>query len=137
MPPSTSREERLPSRRVPLYYFGTAYGCLLTGGDVTRLEISPEYGAALLQKLFPFVAVGSDYAGQLTGFDTHDNDVIYLATSRRRNKGSSPGGHGSSAAEPASSGGASSSPVARRQRSRAHSPRARAACPSTASIRSW
>lgn len=65
---------------VPIHELLHAYGCILSGGEVTRLEISPEYGAALLQKVFPFVAVGSDYAGQLTGFDTHGNDLIYLAT---------------------------------------------------------
>ncbi len=65
---------------VPIHELLHAYGCILTGGEVTRLEISPEYGAAWLQTIFPFVAVGSDYAGQLTGFDTHGNDGIYLAT---------------------------------------------------------
>jgi hypothetical protein len=65
---------------VPIHELLHAYGCILTGGEVTRLEISPEYGAAWLQTIFPFVAVGSDYAGQLTGFDTHGNDAIYLAT---------------------------------------------------------
>ena len=47
---------------------------------MTRLEIDPIYGAALLQRFFPFVSVGSAYAGQLTGFDTHGNDLTYLAT---------------------------------------------------------
>lgn len=65
---------------VPIHELLHAYGCIWSGGEVTRLEISPEYGAAWLQKLFPFVAVGSDYAGQLTGFETHGNDGIYLAT---------------------------------------------------------
>lgn len=65
---------------VPIHELLHAYGCILTGGEVTRLEISPEYGAAWLQKVFPFIAVGSDYAGQLTGFDTHGSDGIYLAT---------------------------------------------------------
>jgi hypothetical protein len=65
---------------VPMHELLHAFGCLATGGTVSRLEIDPQYGAALLQKVFPFVAVGSDYAGQLTGFDTHGNDLIYLAT---------------------------------------------------------
>jgi hypothetical protein len=65
---------------VPTHELGHAFGCLLTGGDVTRLEIDPLYGAALLQKVFPFVSTGSDYAGQLTGFDTHGSDLVYLAT---------------------------------------------------------
>ena len=29
---------------------------------------------------FPFVVVGSDYAGQLSGFDTHGSDLTYLLT---------------------------------------------------------
>jgi hypothetical protein len=65
---------------VPMHELLHAVGCLATGGTVTRLEIDPQYGAALLQKAFPFVAVGSEYAGQLTGFDTHGNDLVYLAT---------------------------------------------------------
>lgn len=65
---------------VPIHELLHAGGCLLTGGEVTRLEIDPVYGAALLQRIFPFVAVGSRYAGQLTGFDTHGNDLTYLAT---------------------------------------------------------
>jgi hypothetical protein len=65
---------------VPLHELLHAYGCLLTGGAVTRLEIDWIYGAPLLARVFPFVSVGSEYAGQLTGFDTHGNDIIYLAT---------------------------------------------------------
>lgn len=65
---------------VPIHELCHAFGCLLAGGEVTRLEIAPIYAAALLQRVFPFVAVGSDYAGQLTGFDTHGNDLTYLAT---------------------------------------------------------
>jgi hypothetical protein len=65
---------------VPIHELCHAFGCLWTGGEVTRLEIDPLYGAALLHTIFPFVSVGSDYAGQLTGFDTHGNDLTYLAT---------------------------------------------------------
>ena len=65
---------------VPVHELFHAWGCLLAGGDVTRLEIAPEYGGALLAQVFPFVAAGSRYAGQLTGFDTHGSDGIYLAT---------------------------------------------------------
>ncbi len=65
---------------VPVHELAHALGCWLGGGEVTRLEISPVYGAATLHKIFPFVAVGSDYAGQLTGFDTHGNDLTYLLT---------------------------------------------------------
>jgi len=65
---------------VPVHELLHAFGCLWTGGEVTRLEISPEYGAAILQHWFDWVAVGSDYAGQLTGFNTYGNDFIYLVT---------------------------------------------------------
>jgi hypothetical protein len=65
---------------VPVHELLHALGCAATGGTVTRLEIDWIYGAPLLAKVFPFVAVGSAYAGQLTGFDTHGNDLVYLAT---------------------------------------------------------
>ena len=65
---------------VPIHELAHAFGCLWTGGTVTRLEIDAIYGAAWLQRGFPFVSVGSDYAGQLTGFDTHGSDLRYLAT---------------------------------------------------------
>ena len=65
---------------VPIHELFHAWGCLLAGGEVTRLEIATEYGGALLARIFPFVVPGSSYAGQLTGFDTHGNDGIYLAT---------------------------------------------------------
>jgi len=65
---------------VPVHELLHAWGCLLAGGQVTRLEIDWIYGAALLAKVFPYVAVGSRYAGQLTGFDTRGSDLVYLAT---------------------------------------------------------
>jgi len=65
---------------VPLHELGHAFGCILGGGTVSKLEISPMYGASFLKEIFPFVSVGSDYAGQLTGFDTKGSDLIYLLT---------------------------------------------------------
>ena len=65
---------------VPIHELLHAYGCLWSGGEVSRLEISPWYGADLLRLWFPFVSSGSDYAGQLTGFDTKGSDLIYLVT---------------------------------------------------------
>lgn len=65
---------------VPLHELGHAFGCILGGGTVSELQISPMYGAALLKDIFPFVTVGSEYAGQLTGFDTKGSDLIYLLT---------------------------------------------------------
>ena len=65
---------------VPLHELAHAWGCLLAGGRVTRLEIGEIYGAAWLARVFPFVMVGSEYAGRLSGFDTRGSDLIYLAT---------------------------------------------------------
>jgi len=65
---------------VPAHELLHVLGCVATGGTVNRLELSPEYGAAFLSKVFPFVVVGSDYAGQLVGFDTRGNDLTYLST---------------------------------------------------------
>jgi hypothetical protein len=65
---------------VPVHELLHAFGCLAAGGTVERLEIRPEYGAALLARWFSFVTVGSDYAGRLSGFDTGGNDLIYVVT---------------------------------------------------------
>jgi hypothetical protein len=65
---------------VPLHELAHAFGCLLGGGTVSRLDIDPLYGAALLQRVFAFVHVGSEYAGQLSGFDTGGSDLTYLLT---------------------------------------------------------
>lgn len=65
---------------VPVHELLHAAGCVLGGGTVARLEIDAIYGAALLRRVFPFVAVGSAYAGQLTGFDTKGSDLTYLLT---------------------------------------------------------
>ena len=65
---------------VPIHELLHAAGCILGGGEVTRLDIDAVYGAALLKRVFPFVSVGSDYAGQLTGFDTKGSDLTYLLT---------------------------------------------------------
>lgn len=65
---------------VPVHELLHASGCLIGGGEVSRLDISPIYGAALLKKVFPFISVGSEYAGQLKGFDTFGSDLTYLLT---------------------------------------------------------
>jgi len=65
---------------VPIHELLHALGCWVTGGAVSRLEIAPEYGGALLAHVFPFVVSGGDYAGRLSGFDTHGSDLVYLAT---------------------------------------------------------
>jgi hypothetical protein len=65
---------------VPLHELLHALGCVLGGGSVSRLELSPLYGAALLGKFFSFLYVGSEYAGQLKGFDTFGSDLTYFLT---------------------------------------------------------
>lgn len=65
---------------VPVHELLHAAGCLLAGGEVSRLEIDPLYGGALLARLVPFVVAGGDYAGRLSGFDTGGSDWVYLAT---------------------------------------------------------
>ncbi|MCH8149947.1 MAG: hypothetical protein IH987_18535 [Planctomycetes bacterium] len=65
---------------VPVHELLHVAGCLMTGGEVTRLELSARYGANFLKEIFPFIVSGSNYAGQLTGFDTKGSDFIYLAT---------------------------------------------------------
>jgi hypothetical protein len=65
---------------VPVHELAHVLGCVATGGRVSRLEIDAVYGAAFLRELFPFVTVGSEYAGRLSGFDTGGSDFVYLAT---------------------------------------------------------
>lgn len=65
---------------VPIHELLHAGACLITGGEVTELEIAPLYGGALFAQLIPWVTAGGDYAGRLSGFDTHGSDLIYLAT---------------------------------------------------------
>lgn len=65
---------------VPLHELAHAYGCIVAGGSVSRLEIDTLYGGSLLSELFPFVVAGSDYAGRLSGFETGGSDAVYLFT---------------------------------------------------------
>lgn len=65
---------------VPIHELAHAYGCLWTGGDVTELQISARYGGAFYAKHFDFIVTESDYAGRLSGFETHGSDLVYLAT---------------------------------------------------------
>ena len=65
---------------VPVHELFHAFGCILGGGEVSRLELSEIYGAAFLSRVFPFISTGSEYAGRLTGFETHNSDLIYLLT---------------------------------------------------------
>ena len=65
---------------VPIHELLHAFGCMVAGGSVYELQIAPLYGGALLERVFPFVEARGDYAGRLTGFDTHGSDLVYLMT---------------------------------------------------------
>lgn len=65
---------------VPIHELLHVAGCLISGGEVTRLEIQPIYGGALLARLIPFVSAGGDYSGRLTGFDIGGSDWTYFVT---------------------------------------------------------
>ena len=65
---------------VPIHELSHAFGCIIGGGQVSRLEIAPIYGAAFLESIFSFVKSGSAYAGRLSGFDTYGSDLTYLLT---------------------------------------------------------
>ncbi len=65
---------------VPIHELLHAAACVVTGGEVTRLEISGIYGGNILSRWFPFVVSGSEYAGRLSGFDTKGSDFCYLMT---------------------------------------------------------
>lgn len=65
---------------VPIHELLHALGCVVAGGRVTALQISPLYGGGLLARVLPFVVPGGEYAGRLSGFDTHGSDWTYLST---------------------------------------------------------
>jgi len=67
---------------VPIHELLHVLGCVVAGGEVTRLEISPRYGGTILAESgwFPFVVSGGEYAGRLSGFDWKGSDLVYLAT---------------------------------------------------------
>ena len=65
---------------VPVHELLHVLGCVMTGGSISELEVAPQYGGALLAKVFPFVVSGGEYAGRLSGFDWKGSDLIYLAT---------------------------------------------------------
>jgi hypothetical protein len=65
---------------VPAHELLHALGCIAAGGSVQELQIQPLYGGALLERVFPFVVAGGDYAGRLTGFDTGGSDLVHFVT---------------------------------------------------------
>ncbi len=65
---------------VPVHELFHVAGCLLSGGEVNELVLDRKYGAALLNKIFPFIIPSSSaYAGRLSGFDP-GSDLGYLIT---------------------------------------------------------
>jgi hypothetical protein len=62
---------------VPAHELLHVAGCFIGGGEVSRLEIQPIYGGRILARVFSFVAAESNYAGRLSGFDTHGSDWAY------------------------------------------------------------
>jgi len=65
--------------QVPIHELLHAAGCFLTGGQVTKLAVSPLYGGTVLERIFPFVVAGGEYAGRLEGFEP-SSDLGYLVT---------------------------------------------------------
>jgi hypothetical protein len=65
---------------VPIHELLHVAGCVVTGGTITELELPSRYGGSLLAKVFPWVVTESQYAGRLSGFNTHGSDLGYLAT---------------------------------------------------------
>jgi hypothetical protein len=65
---------------VPVHELLHAFGCIAAGGKVSRLDIAGIYGASLLKHIFPFVSVGSEYSGRLSGFDTGGKDYVFFLT---------------------------------------------------------
>lgn len=65
---------------VPIHELSHAAACWMAGGEVSRLEIDPMYGGGALASILPWVTSGSEYAGRLSGFDTHGSDLRYLIT---------------------------------------------------------
>jgi len=65
---------------VPIHELLHAAGCAAAGGEVHQLEIARLYGGSVLSRWFDFVVPGGEYAGRLSGFDTHGSDWIYGIT---------------------------------------------------------
>lgn len=63
----------------PIHELMHVAGCLLGGGTVSELALSPQYGAHFLKHIFPFIVPESEYAGQLSGFST-PNYWVYAMT---------------------------------------------------------
>jgi hypothetical protein len=63
---------------VPIHELMHCAGCVITGGTVDELIMGREYGAEILQNVFPFIVPEtSQYAGRLTGFEPA-GDISYF-----------------------------------------------------------
>jgi hypothetical protein len=65
---------------VPIHELLHALGCLVVGGEVTRIEIAPLFGGSILARVFPVVSAETEYAGRLSGFDVGGSTWRLLAT---------------------------------------------------------
>jgi hypothetical protein len=65
---------------VPIHELLHAAGCLIGGGEVSKLEIKAMYGGTILSQIFSFVSAEGSYAGRLSGFDTRGSDWAYALT---------------------------------------------------------
>jgi hypothetical protein len=65
---------------VPIHELLHVAGCLVTGGTVQVLEVSPMYGGHVLARIFSFVHAGGEYAGRLSGFEHGGSDTVYGVT---------------------------------------------------------
>jgi len=65
---------------VPVHELAHAAGCVLLGGSVERIELSPFFGGDLLARLTPLVSSATGYAGRLAKFDVGGSDLVFLGT---------------------------------------------------------
>src|SRR2546422_938155 len=63
---------------VPVHELLHAVACVISGGEVRTLNISPIYGGVYLSRWLPWVQAGGEYAGRLSDFSTRRSDLRYL-----------------------------------------------------------
>lgn len=65
---------------VPLHELLHAAGCVLSGGRVWSVSLSPIYGGGWLAEILPFVTPSWDEPARLTGYSTGGSDLRHLVT---------------------------------------------------------
>ena len=63
---------------MPVHELLHAVACVISGGEVRTLNISPIYGGVYLSRWLPRVQAGGEYAGRLSDFSTRRSDLRYL-----------------------------------------------------------